>query len=101
MVISNCQETPSPSRTPEFGRAMYKYAKKLGKHNCNHTFKEIPESKSDGDLLANEMMTVCIPNSKSQPNFTKPSHHRHHQQCCSGFSATHRHKLQNNACVLI
>lgn len=41
------QEIFSPVNTPEFGRAMYKYAKKMGKHS-NH--KEIPESKSDGNI---------------------------------------------------
>uniref|UniRef100_A0AAR5PZ29 guanylate cyclase n=3 Tax=Dendroctonus ponderosae TaxID=77166 RepID=A0AAR5PZ29_DENPD len=88
-------EICSPVHTPEFGRAMYKYAKNLGKHS-NH--KEIPESKSDGDITnSDNLMRSCLSSSKSQPNFSKS----HRQQCCSGFSSSNKHKLQNNACSLI
>ncbi|XP_066252890.1 soluble guanylate cyclase 88E [Euwallacea similis] len=88
----------SPLDTPEFGRAMYKYAKKLGKHNKD---KEIPESKSDSDIKKSDnLVTGCLSTSKSQPNFSK-SQSRHHQQCCSGFSSSNRHKLQNNACGIL
>ncbi|CAG9761982.1 unnamed protein product [Ceutorhynchus assimilis] len=91
-------QSSSPSKTPEFGRAMYKYAKKLGKQN-NHSHKDIPESKSEGDIKRGDSLAKSgLSNSKSQPNFGKNSKH---QQCCSGFSSSNRQKLQHNPCIII
>ncbi|XP_030763662.1 soluble guanylate cyclase 88E [Sitophilus oryzae] len=100
---SRTNEVSSPTKTPEFGRAMYKYAKNLGKHSWNHNHKDMSESKSDGNIKDRQTVTLSVPNSRSQPNFGKTSHQnrQHNQQCCSGFSAPHRHKLQNNACIII
>ncbi|KAL1506676.1 hypothetical protein ABEB36_005999 [Hypothenemus hampei] len=92
--------TDTPANTPEFGRAMYKYAKKLGKPN-NHQRKDLPESKSDSAIKTSQTQNrACLSTSTSQPNFSK-THGRHHQQCCSGFSSSNKHKLQNNACSII
>lgn len=48
--------------TPEFGRAMYKYAKRLGKHNHQSQkgkSSEIPESKSDSDIKKTDNLVGC------------------------------------------
>ncbi|XP_050308159.1 soluble guanylate cyclase 88E isoform X2 [Anthonomus grandis grandis] len=87
----------SPPETPEFGRAMYKYAKKLNKH------KEIPESRSEGDIKKKEFLTrSSLINSKSHPSLGDKTDNSRQQQCCSGFGTSNsRHKLQNNACSMI
>lgn len=89
--------------TPEFGRAMYKYAKRLGKHNQSQKGKssQLPESKSDSDIKKTDnLMRSCLSSSKSQPSFGK-SHNKHQQQCCSGFGPSNRNRLHNNACSLL
>ena len=43
-------------KEPDFGKAMYKYAKKLGKHNYNN-HRDIPESKSDSNIKNKNMVS--------------------------------------------
>ncbi|KAJ3631454.1 hypothetical protein MTP99_012583 [Tenebrio molitor] len=84
----------------EIGKSMYDYAKKLdGKKSekCgNH--KEIPMSKSDGDLQGKKGLMNNLSNSHNQ--HLNKSHHHHQHQCCSGFGSGNRHRFQSNACVI-
>lgn len=81
----------------EFGKSMYQYAKKLEGKLENH--KDVPCSKSEGNLFKKKGDGNSVANSKSQ-QFPK-KHQEHHQQCCSGFGNPSRSKYQSNACSIV
>lgn len=70
----------------EFGKSMHEYAKK------NINSKEIPASKSEGNLQSKKLLN------NHHPHLNKAHHHHHQHQCCSGFGAGSRHR--SNACVI-
>lgn len=88
----------------EFGKSMHEYAKKLEKRGeCKH--KDMPSSKSDGNLCDKQHDANHVSNSKShyfKHNQKHHSHHQHqHQQCCSGFGSSNRSRFQSNACSIV
>ena len=87
----------------EFGKSMYDYAKKFDNNKRNEKCvnnREIPVSKSEGDLQGKKSLVNNLSNSHNQ-HLNKSHHHHHHQhQCCSGFGAANRHRFQSNACVI-
>ncbi|KAJ8951007.1 hypothetical protein NQ318_006391 [Aromia moschata] len=83
-----------PKKEYEFGKSMHEYAKKLENRNeSNH--KEVTGSKSDGSICGKKTDANHVSNSRSQ-SFLKQ--HHQHQQCCSGFGNSSRHRYQSNAC---
>lgn len=68
----------------EFGKSMHEYAKK------NLNSKEIPASKSEGNLQSKKLL--------NNHHLNKAHHHHHQHQCCSGFGSGSRHR--SNACVI-
>lgn len=77
---------------------MHDYAKRLQQKHTQQ--KDIASSKSDSNIVDSNLdVNHCEPSSSRGNYFLKHDHN--HQQCCTGFGTSSKHRFQNNACEIV